>query len=118
MEHLMQPYVHVPAGTILGELEPNGHRAGFDSGDPKTSILRFDTTVKTGVWECQPGGWQSTGEDTEVCYILTGRATITDGDTGARYELSAGDVIVQPKGWSGRWEVTETIRKVYCHGFD
>jgi uncharacterized cupin superfamily protein len=49
---------------------------------------------------------------------VSGRATVTDGETGTRYEISAGDVIVQPKGWSGRWEVTETIRKVYCHGFD
>ena len=93
----MHPYLHVPAAKILGELEPNGHRAGFDSGDPKTSILKFDT---------------------EVCYILSGRATITDGENGTVYEVSAGDVIVQPKGWSGRWDVTETIRKVYCHGFD
>ena len=114
----MHPYVHVPAAKILGELEPNGHRAGFDSGDPKTAILKFDTEVKTGVWECQPGGWQSTREDTEVCYILSGRATITDGENGTVYDVAAGDVLVQPKGWSGRWDVTETIRKVYCHGFD
>ena len=33
--------------------------------------------------------------------------------TGATYEVSAGDVIVQPKGWSGRWDVKETIRKVW-----
>ena len=114
----MRPYVHVSAAKILGELEPNGHRQGFDSGDPKTSILRFDTEVKAGVWECQPGGWQSMREDAEVCYIVSGRATVTDGATGTRYEIAAGDVIVQPRGWSGRWDVTETIRKVYCHGFD
>ena len=115
----MRPYIYVPAATIAGELEPNGHRPGYDSGDPKTSILKFDTAIKTGVWECQPGGWEVTPrEDTEVCYIVSGRATVTDGATGTSYEISGGDVIVQPKDWSGRWEVTETIRKVYCHGFD
>ena len=117
----MQPYVHVPSATILGELEPNGHRKGYDSGDPKTSILRFDTDalVKTGIWECQPGGWEVTPrEDTEVCYILSGRATITDHATGNRFEITGGDVIVQPKDWTGRWDVTETIRKFYCCGFD
>ncbi|MEV0284900.1 cupin domain-containing protein [Kribbella sp. NPDC050820] len=41
---------------------------------------------------------------------------MTDGETGGRYEVSAGDVIVQPRGWSGRWHVTETIRKVYSIG--
>ena len=115
----MRPYVYVPAARITGELEPNGHRAGYDSGDPKTAILKFDTGFKTGVWECQPGGWNITPrEDTEVCYIVSGRVTVTDGATGNVYEVSAGDVVVQPKGWSGRWEVTETIRKVYTHGFD
>lgn len=59
--------------------------------------LRPDAEVKTGVWECQPGGWQSTREDTEVCYILSGRATITDGDTGTAYEVSAGDVMCSPR---------------------
>ena len=61
--------------------------------------------------------WPSSSRAFDFCNSL-GRATITDGETGTRYEISAGDVIVQPKGWSGRWEVTETIRKVYCHGFD
>jgi uncharacterized cupin superfamily protein len=116
---IMRPYVYVPAAKITGELEPNGHRAGYDSGDPKTAILKFDTGFQTGVWECQPGGWNITPrEDTEVCYIVSGRVTVTDGATGNVYEVSAGDVVVQPKGWSGRWEVTETIRKVYTHGFD
>ncbi|MEU1321077.1 cupin domain-containing protein [Streptomyces tibetensis] len=30
--------------------------------------------------------------------------------------MAAGDVVVQPKGWSGRWDVRETIRKVYSIG--
>lgn len=54
--------------------------------------------------------------DTETCYILSGRATVTDAATGERYEVSAGDVIVQPRGWSRRWDVSETIRKVYSIG--
>ena len=116
----MQPYVYVPAEKIVGELEPNGHRAGYDSGDPKTAILKFATNdIKTGVWECQPGGWNITPrEDTELCYIVSGRVRVTDNGSGNVYEVSAGDVVVQPKGWTGRWEVLETVRKVYCHGFD
>jgi uncharacterized cupin superfamily protein len=109
----MLPYLYMPAATILGPLEPNGHRPGYDSGDPKTAKLRFDTdpVIKTGVWECQPGGWEVTPrKDTEVCYIVGGRATVTDYATGRRFEITGGDVIVQPKDWEGRWEVTETIR--------
>ena len=111
----MRPYVHVPAAKILGELEPTGHRPGFDSGDPKTAVLRFDTEVKTGVWECQPGGWPIVDRaDTEVCYVLSGAATITDDATGTKHELRAGDLLVLPAGWSGRWDVTETLRKIYA----
>jgi uncharacterized cupin superfamily protein len=54
--------------------------------------------------------------DTGTCYILSGRATVIDAATGERYEVSAGDVIVQPRGWSGRWDVSETIGKVYSIG--
>jgi uncharacterized cupin superfamily protein len=55
-------------------------------------------------------------EDTETCYILSGRALVTDAAKGGTFEISASDVIVQPKGWSGRWDVEETIRKVYGIG--
>jgi uncharacterized cupin superfamily protein len=62
----------------------------------------------------EPGGWPVVNRpDTESCYIVSGRATVTDEATGEKQEISAGDVIVFPKGWSGRWDVTETIRKVY-----
>jgi uncharacterized cupin superfamily protein len=60
----------------------------------------------------EAGRW-SAARDTETCYILSGRAIVTDGATGQRYEVTAGDVIVQPQGWFGRWDVTETIRKVW-----
>jgi uncharacterized protein len=70
--------------------------------------------VKVGVWEAEPGGWPIVNRaETETCYIVSGRATITDADNGEKKEISAGHVIVFPKGWSGRWDVTETIRKVY-----
>jgi uncharacterized cupin superfamily protein len=45
--------------------------------------------------------------------IVSGRAVITDGLTGGTFEVSAEDVIGQPQGWSGRWDVKETIRKVW-----
>jgi uncharacterized cupin superfamily protein len=112
----MSTYVHVPATTITGALEPAGQRPGADSGDPQLGILRFETdgAVRAGVWESAPGGWPvEKRETTETCYILSGSATVTDGATGKTFEVSAGDVIVQPEGWYGRWDVHETIRKVW-----
>jgi uncharacterized cupin superfamily protein len=112
-------YVHQPATVVTGPLEAKGQRPGADSGDPQISSIAFDAPadVRVGIWECEPGGWPVVDRpDTETCYIVSGRATITDDATGERYEISAGDVIVQPKGWSGRWDVVETIRKVYSIG--
>jgi uncharacterized cupin superfamily protein len=87
------------ADVLDGALEPTGPRAGADSGDPRTSGIVFFSGhgVEVGVWECTPGGWP----------ILDRPA---DGEP---VELGEGDVLVLPRGWSGRWDVTETVRKLY-----
>ena len=106
-----------PATAVTGSLEARGQREGADSGDPQISWTAFDSSedVKVGVWEAAPGGWPIVNrENTETCYIVGGRATITDEETGEKNEISAGHVVTFPKGWSGRWDVIETIRKVYC----
>ena len=103
------------ADVLDGELEPWGPRAGFDSGDPQTSGVVFfeGHGVSVGVWECTPGGWPIVDRpDTETMLLLAGRVTITPRD-GEPVELEEGDVFVLPQGWSGRWDVTETVRKLY-----
>ena len=112
-------YVYQAAATLTGDLEPRGQRPGADSGDPQMSSRDFSipSDVGMGIWECEPGGWPVVDrKTTEACYILSGRATITDSETGSSFEISAGDVIVLPRGWSGRWDVTETIRKLWTVG--
>lgn len=104
-------------GAPTAELTPTGPRAGADSGDPQTANTTIyasdDGCITVGVWECTPGGWSITDRpDTETCSILAGRATITDAD-GTVHPLSAGTVITLPRGWSGRWDITETLRKAY-----
>lgn len=115
----MSTFIHIPAAMVSVPLERSGLRPGADSGDPQVGSLEFDTsgTLSAGVWECEPGGWPVENRaETEFCYILAGHAVISDGATGRTFEVTAGDVIVQPKGWSGRWDVTETIRKVWAVG--
>ena len=109
-------FYYQPAAAVTGALQPRGQREGADSGDPQISWTGFDAPddVRVGVWEAEPGGWPIVNRpDTETCHIVSGRATITDEATGEKQEISAGDVMVFPKGWSGRWDVAETIRKVY-----
>ena len=103
------------ADVLDGALEPLGPRAGFDSGDPQASGITFFSGhgVDVGVWECTPGGWAILDRpNTETMMLLAGTVTITPLD-GEAVELTEGDVFVLPKGWSGRWDVTETVRKFY-----
>ncbi|WP_231644197.1 cupin domain-containing protein [Mycolicibacterium baixiangningiae] len=100
----------------MGDLEPSGQRAGADSGDPQLRTLSAEsgTEAQVGIWECEPGGWPIVNRrDTETCYIISGRARITDDATGRVVEVGAGDFVILPRGWSGRWDVIETTRKAY-----
>lgn len=102
-------------GAASMELTPAGPRLGADRGDPRTSVREIsnDGAVKVGVWECTPGGWQIVNRaDTEVAAVVSGSAVITDAD-GAERKLGPGSVVTLPKGWSGRWDIVETLRKVY-----
>jgi uncharacterized protein len=72
-----------------------------------------DGSVDVGVWECGPGRFTAVRDGfTEVCQILSGRATI-EGEDGVSAELQAGSAIVLPSGWRGTWTVHETVRKTY-----
>jgi uncharacterized cupin superfamily protein len=100
---------------LTAELDDWGPRAGADSGAPVMSgrIFYEGNGVQVGVWECTPGGWAIENRpDHETVQILSGRARLTDAD-GSSVELSAGDVLTLPKGWSGRWDILETVRKLY-----
>ena len=98
-------------------LTPSGQRAGADRGDPQIAIktLAPDAVGNLGIWECQPGGWPVVDRpDTEFTYIISGRATLTDDATGDVVEITGGDLVILPPGWTGRWDVIETVRKVYA----
>ena len=100
----------------LAELTPAGQRAGADSGDPQLRVqsLGMETGGRIGIWECQPGGWPVVNRpDTEFAILLSGSATMTDDASGKTVQIGAGDVVILPPGWSGRWDVHETVKKIY-----
>jgi uncharacterized cupin superfamily protein len=91
-------------------------RANPIKGEPYESSaeLWVHNGLNVGVWEATPGSFPATrdGYD-EVFVCLSGVATMT-GNDGVRYDLSAGSVLFTPSGFVGRWDVSETFRKVYC----
>jgi uncharacterized cupin superfamily protein len=112
----MSALIHLPQRVVLGDLVAGGRRSGAESGDPlvRTLTAESGTEAQVGIWECEPGGWPVVDRpDTETCYIISGRARITDDETGRVVEVGAGDLVVLPPGWSGRWDVVETVRKAY-----
>jgi hypothetical protein len=116
-DKLVPPPASIAAGEadLFGPLEPAGPRAGADRGQPMMAIrvLHHDGPLEVGVWECTPGGWAIQNRaNTETVRILAGRGRITDADGTVR-ELEPGVVMVLPLGWSGRWDITETLRKLY-----
>ena len=109
------PLVANPSAELSAALDDWGPRAGADSGEPQMSGTVFykGNGVEVGIWECTPGGWAIQDRpDHETVQILAGRARLTDAD-GTSVELTAGDVLPPPQGWSGRWDILETVRKLY-----
>lgn len=101
--------------AVSAVLEVVGPKDGALSGDPVESILELydDGQTEAGIWECTPGSWQSRKHGVgELMHFVGGHGWITDAD-GSRHEIVPGAVRFFPDGWSGRWDVDETVRKVY-----
>jgi len=65
-----------------------------------------------GVWGCEPGAWRiafPAGKE-EFFHVISGRIRISD-DAGDAREFGPGDACVIPAGFTGLFEVLETVRK-------
>lgn len=104
----------VLAGATDAELEDWGPLAEA-TGDPMATYgVEFwvDGGMSAGIWECEPGPSHWTLDTNEVIYLVAGRMTVTP-DGGEPTEVGVGDTAVFPKGWTGTWDIHETVRKVY-----
>jgi uncharacterized cupin superfamily protein len=86
------------------------------AGEPYESwkVISDDGRVELGVWEVTPGSFRGAKDGVyELMHFVAGRGTIT-GPDGVVTEIRPGVVMLCPDGWSGVWDVHETVRKTYA----
>ena len=102
-------------GALTAALGPSPAPARVVSGDPRCAelVLVDQPGLEVGLWEVTAGEFLSTkAEVGEVMHFLSGAGRIVHPD-GSETEIAPGVTLSLKAGWSGRWEVTETARKVY-----
>lgn len=86
------------------------------AGTPEQTARNFfsDSTGQffAGTWDSTPGRWRVRYTENEFCHITRGAMELDDG-RGHRWQFKAGDSFVVPAGFSGTWQVTEAMSKLY-----
>lgn len=64
------------------------------------------------LWEKGKSRFPWSYSQTEECYLLEGKVTVTP-ERGKAVSFGAGDYVIFPKGLSCTWEIHEPVRKHY-----
>jgi uncharacterized cupin superfamily protein len=110
---------HIPAAKRYDDLVDWGAQPDMIEGESRSSgrlLYKRDENgeraIESGLWVCTPGSWRLSMPGDEICYFLEGRAVYTEhnGDT---IDVGPETVVHFPSGWSGRCDVTATLRNSY-----
>lgn len=86
------------------------------NGAPLERVHNVFTNTKEnffcGVWESTTGKWNLNYTEDEFCYMIEGKAILTDAQ-GHEEIIQAGDAFVVPAGYQGTWETIGTAKKFY-----
>jgi len=86
------------------------------TGAPTERLNNVFTNTKEnffcGVWESTTGKWNLDYTEDEFCYLIEGKAILTDSD-GHSEVLNPGDGFVIPAGYKGTWETIGSAKKFY-----
>lgn len=97
-------------------LQSQGVRTDASHGSPSTASCTIYNVGPTqvGCWTCTPGSFPVVDRaNTECFHVLEGVFFLTNAADGTAQRCQAGDTVVLPKGWSGYWDVIETVRKLW-----
>lgn len=105
----------VSAATL--DLDAVDTPAGEGNPPIRTGLHQLDSVsdVGFGVWEVAPGILDGVPEVDEVFVVLSGAATIATEGEPEPIVVGPGDVVRLFTGQLVRWDVRETVRKVYVH---
>eukprot|EP00984_Skeletonema_dohrnii_P024966 scaffold14120_cov90-Skeletonema_dohrnii-CCMP3373.AAC.3 len=111
-------FCHVPFEYFhFDNLASKGPRPVCDWGTPQdwSRKLADDGVFRAGTWYCSEGGWESPNGKgvTEVFYMVEGHGMLGDSD-GTKHYFGPGDMVIIPKGHTGRWDVNTPIHKVWA----
>ena len=69
--------------------------------------------TSVGFLSCAPGAFEVAPRDSaEVLFVVEGAFFMSNAD-GSAQRCAAGDTIVLPRGWSGRWDIIEPTSTVW-----
>lgn len=80
--------------------------------DPAPAKLEVMGVDDWPIWTKEASRFPWTYDQTEVCYILEGRVTVTP-EGGEPVELESGDLVTFPQGLRCTWEIHEPVKKHY-----
>jgi len=101
-----------PNSVTLDDWGPLPEGTGAPMATEGKKLWTGDGILEVGIWKCSAGLSRWRFETNESFTIFSGQMTVTE-DGGAPLELASGDSAIFPKGWSGVWELHETVLKVY-----
>jgi len=80
--------------------------------EPSTYIISSRSVFNWGTWGCGVSKFPWTYDQSESCYLLAGKVTVTPDDKSLKpAEFGKGDFVTFPAGMNCTWEVSETVEK-------
>jgi len=99
-------------GSDLGEFEGDARSPMLRRG--QTSFKSQDGNFSVGIWEAKAGEIPIPDPYPidEFMFVLSGKFVLVD-QQGNREECGEGEGMILPKGWTGTFEVPESVRKIW-----